>query len=126
MKLARKGALVNLIFCMAPLCVHFLPAGLSHLASAERAELVQAGVNEPTTSSIRKAILKEELASHCKRRTQGCSETTEQIEALLLAMHANKNCHVQYLANRYGLICDKLCKGLLVAALLSYTSFMEH
>ena len=57
-----------------------------NLVSAKRAELVRAGVSEPTPSSIRKAISKEELANHCKRRTRGCSETIEQVEALLLAM----------------------------------------
>ena len=57
-----------------------------NLVSAKRAELVRAGVSEPTPSSICTAISKEELANHCKRHTRGCSETTKQVEALLLAM----------------------------------------
>ena len=53
---------------------------------AKREELIRAGVSDPSTSAIRKAISKEELAHHCRRKTRGVSETTDLIEAFLLAM----------------------------------------
>ena len=56
------------------------------LMSAKRAELVQAGVSDPSPSALRKAISREELAHHCRRKTRGSSDTINLIEALLLAM----------------------------------------
>ena len=43
------------------------------------------GVSDPTMSAVRKAITKEELAKHCRRRTRGADETAKSIEDLLLA-----------------------------------------
>ena len=42
-------------------------------------------VPSPSDSAVRKAITKEELARHCKRRTRGAQETSKLIEDLLLS-----------------------------------------
>ena len=56
------------------------------LIEAKRGELVGAGVSDPSPAAIRKAISREELARHCRRRTRGATETADLIEALVLAM----------------------------------------
>ena len=53
--------------------------------SAKKAEMVSAGIPDPSPSAIQKAISKDEMARHCKRRTRGVKQTTEAIEALLLS-----------------------------------------
>ena len=62
-----------------------------NLMAAKREELVRAGVNDPWSAAVKKAVSREELARHCRRRTQGTSDTTELIEALLLAMSPATN-----------------------------------
>ena len=57
-----------------------------NLMASKRGELVRAGVSDPSTAALRKAISREELAHHCRRKTRGSSETINMIEALLLAM----------------------------------------
>ena len=59
--------------------------GFGNLMAAKREELVWAGVNEPWSAVVKKAVSKEELVHHCKRKTKGTSDTTETIEALVLA-----------------------------------------
>ena len=44
---------------------------LSHLCEAKKGCLQQQGVSNPSDSAIRKAINKEELSRHCRRRTRG-------------------------------------------------------
>ena len=56
------------------------------LLNSKREELLQAGVPNPSTSATTKAVTKEELARHCRRRTRGVEETTQLIEELLLSM----------------------------------------
>ena len=56
-----------------------------YLMSAKKAEMVSAGIPDPSPSAIQKAISKDEMARHCKRRTRGVKQTTEAIEALLLS-----------------------------------------
>lgn len=56
------------------------------LMRAKGGELTQAGVRNPSSTAIRKAITREELARHCRRRTRGHESTLELIEALLLAL----------------------------------------
>ena len=56
------------------------------LMKAKRGELVSEGVSDSSSAAICKAISREELACHCWRRTRGVTETTELIEALVLAM----------------------------------------
>lgn len=56
------------------------------LISAKRAELVKTGIQNPSLSTTKKAITREELARHCHRRTWGAEKTAELIEALLLAL----------------------------------------
>ena len=56
------------------------------LIEAKRGELVGAGVSDPSPAAIRKAISREELARHCRRRARGATETVELIEALVLVM----------------------------------------
>ena len=61
-------------------------ADFNKLMSAKRGELINAGVGDPSPSAIRKAMKKEELARHCRRRTRGATETAILIEAMLLEM----------------------------------------
>ena len=55
------------------------------LISAKRKELLAAGLSSVTDGSTRKAISKDELGSHCKRRTRGAEETKATTEDLLLS-----------------------------------------
>ena len=43
-------------------------------------------VRDPSMSAIQKAITKEELARHCRRRTRGAEMTLKLIEDLLLQL----------------------------------------
>ena len=43
------------------------------------------GVLQPTPSAVQKALCRQELQKHCRRRTWGTEETIEAIESLLLA-----------------------------------------
>lgn len=56
------------------------------LMTAKRGELIQAGISQPSSTAIRKAITREELARHCRRRTRGEDATIELIESLLLSL----------------------------------------
>ena len=47
--------------------------------------MAAAGFPNPSSSVVRKAITKDEMARHCKRRTRGIKQTTEAIKALLLS-----------------------------------------
>ena len=57
-----------------------------NLMAAKKEELVRAGVSNPSDATVKKAVFKEELAHHCRRKTHGTSDTTDLIEALLLAV----------------------------------------
>ena len=57
-----------------------------YVISAKRGEMVQAGVVNPTDTAVKKAISKDELARHCRRRTRGAEKTTELIEELILTL----------------------------------------
>ncbi|KAK2170216.1 hypothetical protein NP493_1158g00062 [Ridgeia piscesae] len=48
--------------------------------------LQDAGIASPSESAIRKAITRDELALHCRRRTRGSEATVTAIETLLLAL----------------------------------------
>lgn len=61
-------------------------ADYDQLVSAKRGELVNAGVRDPSPRGIEKALKKEELARHCRRRTRGATESATLIEAMLLGM----------------------------------------
>ena len=56
------------------------------LQQAKRAMLQDAGIASPSESAIRKAITRDELALHCRRRTRGAEATVTAIETLLLAL----------------------------------------
>ena len=58
---------------------------VERLMSAKKGEMAAAGIPNPSSSAVRKAITKDEMARHCKRRTRGIKQTTEAIEALLLS-----------------------------------------
>ena len=53
------------------------------LCSAKKAELIAAGVPCPSVGAVKKAVTREELARHCKRKTRGVHETTQLIEDLI-------------------------------------------
>ena len=57
----------------------------SWLCEAKRKYLLEAGVRDPSQSAVLKAITREELARHCRRRTRGAEVTLQLIEELLLA-----------------------------------------
>jgi len=55
-------------------------------------------VRDPSQSAILKAITREELAHHCRRRTRGAEVTLQLIEELLLAFGtATDSCGVPLL-----------------------------
>ena len=56
------------------------------LMEAKRGEMVRAGLSHPSDAAVRKAISREEVLRHCRRRTRGAEETTSAIEALLLSL----------------------------------------
>ena len=56
------------------------------LMQAKKAEMVKAGIPNPSESAVRKAINKEELARHCRRKTRGAENTVQLIEGLLLSL----------------------------------------
>lgn len=56
------------------------------LLKAQEAELVAAGIEHPFDSGVRKAITKEELARHCRRRARGVDRTVDLLETLLLSL----------------------------------------
>ena len=56
------------------------------LMDAKRGELMAAGVPSPSTRAARKAISRDELARHCRRKTRGTQETLNHIENLLLSL----------------------------------------
>ena len=58
------------------------------LVQAKHQELVQAGIPSPCELAATKAIGKEEMARHCRRRTRGAEKTEELIESLLLSLSA--------------------------------------
>ena len=60
------------------------------LMTAKKNELINASVFEPSDSTVKNSISKDELAKHCRRRTQGAERTTELIEALLLSLSSNE------------------------------------
>ena len=59
------------------------------LLSAKKAEMIAAGITVPSTTAVQKAISKDELAKHCRRRTRGVKETTAP---LLLCSHRHSWC----------------------------------
>jgi len=59
---------------------------LEHLMEAKKAELMKAGIPNPREAAVKKAISKDELARHCRRRTRGVMNTVTAIEALLLSL----------------------------------------
>ena len=53
------------------------------LILAKKGELQSTGMTNPSDSAAKKAITREELARHCRRRTRGVEETRRLIEELL-------------------------------------------
>ena len=56
---------------------------VAHLTEAKRAEMVNAGVENPTDAAIKKAITRAELARHCRRKTRGADATISAIGDLI-------------------------------------------
>ena len=67
-------------------CIYEWDEDYTHLMNAKSEELIEAGIPHPSTSAVAKALSREELARHCKRRTRGAEETERLVEDLLLAM----------------------------------------
>lgn len=59
---------------------------LAHLLEAKKGDLTAAGIILPSDAAAKKAITKEELLRHCRRRTRGVDETIKAIEQLLLSL----------------------------------------
>ena len=58
----------------------------NRLLLAKKGDLQSAGVSNPSDSAAKKAITREELACHYRRRTRGVDETQQLIEELLLSL----------------------------------------
>ena len=58
---------------------------LDLLFAAKRSELITAGVPNPPPTAVQKAVSKEEIARHCRRRTRGTKETVDAIVEVLLS-----------------------------------------
>ena len=56
------------------------------LVKAKQQEMAIAGVPSPTELAARKAIKREEMARHCRRRTRGTKQTVQLIDSLLLSL----------------------------------------
>ena len=52
---------------------------------AKQGEMRSAGLSHPSDTAVRKAISRDELLRHCRRRTRGVQQTTSAVEALLLS-----------------------------------------
>uniref|UniRef100_UPI00358E8398 uncharacterized protein n=1 Tax=Myxine glutinosa TaxID=7769 RepID=UPI00358E8398 len=61
-------------------------ADVDALAHAKKSEMVKMGLSNPSESAVHKAITREELARHCRRRTRGAEKTKEAVEELILSM----------------------------------------
>jgi len=59
------------------------------LLAAKKEELQTKGVKSPTNEAAAKAITKDEMARHCRRRTKGVEATTSSLEELILAVEGN-------------------------------------
>ena len=59
---------------------------VAHLKEAKRGEMVKAGIPRPTEVAIRKAITKEELIRHCRRRTKGFDKTIGAVDSLISSL----------------------------------------
>ena len=57
----------------------------SDLYTAKQQQLLQAGVPNPSESTVRKAVSREEAARHCHRRTRDVAVIEEMLENLLLS-----------------------------------------
>lgn len=51
----------------------------------KQGEMRSAGLGHPSDTAVRKAISRDELLRHCRRRTRGAEQTTSAVEALLLS-----------------------------------------
>jgi hypothetical protein len=56
------------------------------LLEAKKGELEASGISNPSEKAARKALAKDELLKHCRRRTRGAEETIKIIEQLLLSL----------------------------------------
>ncbi|XP_065905191.1 uncharacterized protein [Dysidea avara] len=61
-------------------------ADYSRLCDAKRGYLKQQGISQPSVSAVKKAITKDELSRHCRRKTRGVELTIQLIEELLLKL----------------------------------------
>jgi len=61
-------------------------ADYSLLVEAKKSELAKIGVRNPTDEAAKKAITRDELAKHCRRRTRGTEQTTQLVEAMILSL----------------------------------------
>ena len=59
------------------------PVDLERLFGAKQQELKATGLYRATQDEVVKHITKNELATHCKRRTRGSDESAELIQQLL-------------------------------------------
>jgi hypothetical protein len=55
-------------------------ADVEHLKKAKVLELQIAGIKIPSTETVLKAISKQELARHCRRKTRSVTDTTSMLE----------------------------------------------
>jgi len=53
--------------------------------------MLQQGIPNPSQSAVNRALSREELTRHCRRRIRGAQQTTELIEDLLLSLSPATN-----------------------------------
>ena len=68
-------------------------------------KMVQEGIPDPSERAVTKALTKDELAKHCRRRTRGTQQTIKLIEELLLSLsHATDSLGVPLLKEEMKVI----------------------
>ena len=58
------------------------PEDVALLKKAKEGELRNAGLSNPSSAAVTKAINKNEMARHCKRRTRGAADTVNLLDAI--------------------------------------------
>lgn len=58
----------------------------NNLLAAKQREMAKVGVPSASQRAVRKAIARDELARHCRRRTRGTEQTSRLIEDMILSL----------------------------------------
>jgi hypothetical protein len=64
----------------------------NNLLAAKQREMAKVGVSNASQRAVRKAIARDELARHCRRRTRGTEQTNRLIEDMILSLTTLQTC----------------------------------